>query len=146
MIDFRLIAPNICFSHRNIFQNGSMLRQNGQIFLSKRSKFCIVRTIRFCLNFTSIWFKYLLNNVWSFSKNNGKIKYAIEKSSFSVDMKLRLFCVTITIKLMLTLEVYSLSMHLICIWKTYVLVKFKQNCMVQNTRKFELFDKKKTSF
>ena len=33
-------------------------------FLSKSSKFCIVWTIGFCSNFTSMWSKYLSNNVW----------------------------------------------------------------------------------
>ena len=33
-------------------------------FLSKSSKFCIVRTIRFCSNFSSMWSKCLSTNVW----------------------------------------------------------------------------------
>ena len=33
-------------------------------FWSKSSKFCILWTIRFCSNFTSMWSKYLSNNVW----------------------------------------------------------------------------------
>ena len=34
------------------------------IVLSKSSKFCTFRTIRFCSNFASMWFKYVSNNVW----------------------------------------------------------------------------------
>ena len=34
------------------------------IFLSKSSKCCKVRTIRFYSNFTSMWSKYFLNYVW----------------------------------------------------------------------------------
>ena len=30
----------------------------------KRSKFCVVWTTRFCSNFTSMWYKHVLRNVW----------------------------------------------------------------------------------
>ena len=56
---------NYCFSHRNVFQNGvNTLSKMVNQFLSKSSKFCIVRTIRIYSNFTSMWSKYLSNNVW----------------------------------------------------------------------------------
>ena len=35
------------------------------VFLSKSSKFHVVWTIWFCSNFTSIWYKLFLRNVWS---------------------------------------------------------------------------------
>ena len=38
------------------------LKKNG--FFSKSSRFRVVWTIQFCLNFTSMWPKYLSNNVW----------------------------------------------------------------------------------
>ena len=37
---------------------------NKPAFLLKSSKFRIVWTIQFCSNFTSMWSKYLSNNVW----------------------------------------------------------------------------------
>ena len=93
-------------------------------FLSKKSsKFCIVRTIRLCSNYTSMWSKYLSNNVWRdfrFSNvkiSNGNIKYPIEKSIFC-----SIFAVknsTLLSLLMLSWEVLSLYIHyLINIWTT----------------------------
>ena len=38
--------------------------RNGQPFLSKSSKFCVVPITRFCSNFASKWYLYLLRNVW----------------------------------------------------------------------------------
>ena len=57
------LALNIFFSDRNVYQNGvntlsEMVLKNGFVclfvcffFFVKNSKFCIVRTIRFCSNF-----------------------------------------------------------------------------------------------
>ena len=50
----------------------STLCQNGykkkKQFKKKKknstSTFCVVWTIRFCLNFTSTWYKHFLRNVW----------------------------------------------------------------------------------
>ena len=62
-----LISFN-CFSFRNLYQNGtnalSKMVIKKQVFLPKSTKFCIVPTIQFCSNFTSMWSKYLSNNVW----------------------------------------------------------------------------------
>ena len=66
-LGFNILATKNCFSHRNFFQNGinTLLKIVNQ-FLSKSTKFCMVRTTQFCLNFTvtSMWSKYLSNNVW----------------------------------------------------------------------------------
>ena len=52
-------------SHRNVFQNSvNSLSKIVNYFLSKNTKFCMVRTIRLCSNFISMRFKYLTNNVW----------------------------------------------------------------------------------
>ena len=57
------LASNICFSYRNIFQNGaSALSKIVYAFLSKNSKFYLVRIIRLCSNFASLWRKHLLRN------------------------------------------------------------------------------------
>ena len=60
MIRHYVIHPPNCFSPRNVFQNGfNTLSKTVNHFLTISSKFCTVRTIRFCSNFTSVWSKYL---------------------------------------------------------------------------------------
>ena len=63
------LASNNCFSYTDVFQNGvnalsKMVNLFFFFFLLKSSKFCVVQTIRFCSNFTSMLSKYLSNNVW----------------------------------------------------------------------------------
>ena len=62
------LASNICFSYRNMFQNGvDALSKIVDAFLSKSSKFYLVWTIQWCSNFTSLWHKHLLRNYkWHF--------------------------------------------------------------------------------
>ena len=50
-------------------------------FCQKISKFCIVRTIRICSNYTSMWFEYLPNrpNVW---RDIGSLKLYIPFKMF----------------------------------------------------------------
>ena len=62
------LASNICFSYRNMFQNGvDALSKIVDTFLSKSSKFYLVRIIRKCSNFASLWHKHLLRNYkWDF--------------------------------------------------------------------------------
>ena len=62
------LALNICFSYRNMFQNGvDALSKIVDAFLSKSSKFYLVRIIRKCSNFASLWHKHLLRNYkWHF--------------------------------------------------------------------------------
>ena len=57
------LASNICFSYRNMFQNGvDALSKIVDAFLSKSSKFHLVRIIRYCSNFANLWHKHLLRN------------------------------------------------------------------------------------
>ena len=57
------LASKFCFSYRNMFQNGvDALSKLLDAFLSKSSKFYLVRIIRYCLNFASLWRKHLLRN------------------------------------------------------------------------------------
>ena len=62
------LASNICFSYRNMFQNGvDALSKIADAFLSKSSKFYLVRIIRKCSKFGSLWHKHLLRNYkWHF--------------------------------------------------------------------------------
>ena len=62
------LASNICFSYRNMFQNGvDALSKIVDAFLSKSSKFYLVRIIRKCSDFASLWHKHLLRNYkWHF--------------------------------------------------------------------------------
>ena len=91
-------------------------------FLSKNSKFCIFRTIRFCSNFTSMWSKYVSNNVWRDFQLPMSALATVARKSFNVkftakiDFPIGHFMLPL---LMLTLEVKSLSIHyLISIWTT----------------------------
>ena len=57
------LASNICFSYRNMFQNGvDALSKIFDAFLSKSSKFYLVRIIRKCSNVASVWHTHLLRN------------------------------------------------------------------------------------
>ena len=62
------LASNICFSYRNMFQNGvDVLSKKVDAFLSKSSKFYLVWIIRKCSNFASLWHKNLLRDYkWHF--------------------------------------------------------------------------------
>ena len=62
------LASSICFSYKNMFQNGvDSLSKIVDAFLSKSSKFYLVRIIRKCPNFASLWHKHLLRNYkWHF--------------------------------------------------------------------------------
>ena len=58
-------ASNSYFWHRNAFQSGvnSISKMVDQYF-AQSSKFCVFSSVQFCSNCTSIWPKYLSNNVW----------------------------------------------------------------------------------
>ena len=62
------LASDICFSYRNMFQNGvDALSKIVDAFLSKSSRFYLVRIIRQCSNFASLWHKHLLRKYkWHF--------------------------------------------------------------------------------
>ena len=62
------LASKIYFSYRNMFQNGvDALSKIVDAFLSKSPKFYLVRIIRWCWNFASLWHKHLLRNYkWHF--------------------------------------------------------------------------------
>ena len=68
-LEINTLALNNCFSYRNVFQNDvsvwskMVLKKTG--FLSKKPpKFGVVSTIRFCLNFTSMWCTHFWRKVW----------------------------------------------------------------------------------
>ena len=65
---FNTLTLNICVSYRNMFQNGvDALSKIVDAFLSKSSKFHLVRIIRKYSNFASLWHKHLLRNYkWLF--------------------------------------------------------------------------------
>ena len=62
------LASNTCFSYRNMFQNGfDTLSKNYWRLFVKSAKFYLVRIIRKCSNFASLWHKHLLRNYkWHF--------------------------------------------------------------------------------
>ena len=70
-LEINSLALNNCFGYRNVFQWHQRLAKMVSttrffffFFLSKNSKFCEVWTIRLCSNFTSMWYKHFLRNVW----------------------------------------------------------------------------------
>ena len=71
--------------------------------------------------------------------SNGNIKYPIGKLIFAVNLLLKLSPATVA-----NADIGSLkSLHtLFDTYLDHMMVKFEQNCMVQTTRHFELFDKK----
>ena len=68
------------------------------------------------------------------------VKHPIGKSIFAINLPFKLFPATVA-----NADIESLkSLHtLFDKYLDHMLVKFEQNCMIQTTRNFELFDKKK---
>ena len=98
------LASNICFSYRNMFQNGvDTLSKIVDAFLSKNSKFCLVRIIRNCSNFVSLWHKHLLRNCrWHFRLPMSGFAMAIwntlsKHQLFTLNFSFQLFHVSIAI-------------------------------------------------
>ena len=98
------LAPNICFSYRNMFQNGvDALSKIVDAFLSKSSKFYLVRTIRKCSNFANLWHKHLLRNYkWHFRLPMSALATAISNTLskhqlFTLNFAFQLFHVSIAI-------------------------------------------------
>ena len=70
---------------------------------------------------------------------SGNIKYPSGKSMFAVNLPLKLFPATLANANLVSLK----SLHtLFDKFLDHMLVKLKQNCMVQTTQNLELFDKK----
>ena len=73
------------------------------------------------------------------SISNGNIKYRIGKSFFAVNLPLKLSPATVA-----NADIGSLrSLHTLFVkYLDHMLVKFEENCMVQTSRNFDLFDTK----
>ena len=98
------LASNICFSYRNMFQNGvDALSKIVDAFLSKSSKFHLVRIIWWCSNFASLWHKHLLRNYkWHFRLPKSAFATAISNilskhQLFTLNFAFKLFHVSIAI-------------------------------------------------
>ena len=74
-LEINSLALNNCFSCRNVFLNDVNALSKKVFkdpffsfffffFWSKTSKVRVVWTIRFCSNFTSMWYKHFSRNVW----------------------------------------------------------------------------------
>ena len=106
IFQINILASNYCLYHRNVFQNGvNPFSKIVDHFLPKSSKFWIFLTKRFCSNFTSMWSKYLSNNVWK--------KYRLPMSAlvFSIG---NIKCV---IGKLISARNFELH-YLICVWTT----------------------------
>ena len=98
------LASKICFSYINMFQNGvDALSKIVDAFLSKTSKFYLVRIIWKCSNFASLWHKYLLRNYkWHFRLPMSAFATAIwntisKHQLFTLNFAFQLFHVSIAI-------------------------------------------------
>ena len=86
-----------CLCHRNTLQNGvNTLSQIVNNFWPKRPKFCIFRIIRFCSYFSSMWSKYLSNNILRVFRlpMSASVKFQNLKINFAVNLTLKLFRAT----------------------------------------------------
>ena len=99
-----ILTSNICFSYRNMFQNGvDALSKIVDAFLSKSSKFYLVRIIRKCSNFASLGHKHLLRNYkWHIRLSMSAFATAIwntlsEHQLFTLNLAFKLFHVSIAI-------------------------------------------------
>ena len=111
-------------------------------FLSITSKFHVVWTIRICSNFTCMWYKHFVRNVWGDFRLPVSALATVARKIFNdkvtakIDFSIGHFMLPLP---MLTLKVLSFSTH----YLDHMIVKFEQNRMVRNIQNFELFDKKK---
>ena len=114
------------FSYRNVFHNGvnalSKMILKSLIFLSSSSKFRAVGTIRICSNFTCIWYKQFVRNVWRDFRLSMSALAMVARKTFNgkftakIDFPIGHFKLPL---LMLTFLLQSLCIHyLISIWTT----------------------------
>ena len=135
------------FSSRNVFQKGvnslSKMVINNPVFCQKSSKFRVAWTIRVCSNFTGIWYKLFLRNIWrDFRLPMSALATVARKSfngKFTAKFSDRAFYVPIA-----NADIGSLkSLHtLFDRYLDHVLVKFEQNRIFWTIQNLVLFDKK----
>ena len=122
------LVLNNCFSYRSVFENDiNSLSKTvfKKLFLSKSSKFLVVWTIRLCSNFTSMWHKHFTRNVWRDFRTPIAALAKVARKSFNciLTAKIDIFWSIghfMLPFLMLTFEVYSLSIHyLVSIWSIW---------------------------
>ena len=109
--------------------------------------------MQLCSNFTSLWSKYLSNNVWrDFRLRTSALATAAGESfNSNVFFFFFFFFFLQNSKFYITIfdgDIVSLkSIHtLFDKYLDYMMVKFEQNRMVQTIQNFDLFDKKWLSF
>ena len=123
-LEINSLALNSCFGYRNVMSSTlcqKWFKKNG-FFFTKKLKIRVVWTKQFCSNFTSMWSKYLSNNVWrDLRLPMSALAIAGEslntKFAAKIDFPIGHFMLPLP---MLTLEVWSPSIHyLVSIWSTY---------------------------
>ena len=93
-----MLASNICFSYRNMFQNALLTP-----FCQKSSTFYLVWIIQKCSNFVSLWHKHLFRNYkWHFRLLMSAFATAIwntlsKHQLFTLNFAFQLFHVSIAI-------------------------------------------------
>ena len=117
-------------------------------FLSKSLKFRVVWTIRFCSNFTSIWYKHFLRNVWRDFRLPVSALVTVARKSFKGKFTAKIDFPIEHFMLPFDADIGSLkSLHtLLDKYLDDMLVEFEQNRMVRTIQNFVLFDKVLTPF
>ena len=133
MIVFKLICKHqtiVSVAETSSKMTSTLCQELLTIFLSKSTKFCMVQTIRFCSNSTSMWSKYHIiygeSLDFQCQHHNANIKCPIGKSIFAINLPLKLFRATIA-----NADLGSLkSLHTFLEDCLYMLVEFVQNTFV----------------
>ena len=127
-----ILASNNCLCHWNLFQTDVNT-------MSKTSKFCKFRTIRFCSNCSSIWLQYLLNNVWKdFRLLLSASVITTWKTIFAVNLPFKLFRATVANT---NTESLKSLYTLFDTYLDYMLAKFEPNRIVQDIQKLNFWTK-----
>ena len=111
------------------------------VFVKKRNIF-VVRTLRFCSNFTSMRYKHFLRNVWRDFRLPMSALATVARKSFNGKFTAKIDFL-IDILHIADADVKSLkSLHTLFDKDLdHMLVKFQQNRMVRTIQIFELFDR-----
>ena len=113
--------------------------------MSKSSKFHVVLTIRFCSNFTSIWYKHFLRNIWRDFRLPMSVLATVARKSFNGKFTGKKWFSDLAFYVIIAdADIWSLkSLHtLFDEYLDHMLVKFEQNRMIRTIQNCMLFDKK----
>ena len=116
--------------------------------MSKSSKFHVVWTIRFCSNFTGIWYKYLVRNVWRDFRLPISVLAMEARKMFNGKLSAKIDFLIGHFYVYADTDIESLkSLHkLFDKYLDHMLMKFEQNHIVHTIQNFVLLDKNGLQF